>query len=81
MRPLKISAAKSGRRARTLEPVTQNLLHEATGVTWLPMGKPEDESAQPPAGKKSEAKAVEKQVTDAPKQNEGGSAPEQASLF
>ena len=80
-RLLKISAAKNGRRARSLEPVTQNLLHEATGVTWLPMGKPEDESAQPPAGKKSEAKAPEKQTADIPKQNEGGSAPEQASLF
>ena len=32
-RPLKISAAKSGRRGRTLEPVTQNLLHQANDLS------------------------------------------------
>ncbi len=81
-RSLKISAAKNGRRARSLEPVTQNLLHEATGVTWLPMGKQEDESAQPPAGKKSEAKAPEKKLNEPlERSDDGGSSPEQASLF
>ncbi len=80
-RSLKISAAKTGRRARSLEPVTQNLLHEATGVTWLPMGKAQEEPAQAAAAKKSEPKATEKPLSDPPERNEGGAAPEQASLF
>ena len=82
-RPLKISAAKNGRRARSLEPVTQNLLHEATGVTWLPMGKEQDEPpAKPSSGKKNEPKAAEKPVSRAPERSEGSaSSPEQASLF
>ena len=82
-RPLKISAAKNGRRARSLEPVTQNLLHEATGVTWLPMGKEQDEPpAKPSSGKKNEPKAAEKPESRAPERSEGSaSSPEQASLF
>ena len=80
-RSLKISAAKSGRRARSLEPVTQNLLHEATGVTWLPMGKTQDEPAQVPTAKKNESKNAGKPLSEPPERNEGGSSPEQASLF
>ena len=82
-RPLKISAAKPGRRARSLEPVTQNLLHQANGVTFLPLdpalsgaaGKNDDNANAPetqkPAGKK---KAKEQPEL-------GPSDPEQASLF
>ena len=86
-RPLKISAAKSGRRARTLEPVTQNLLHQANGVTWLPLdtapgqeapaAEPEAETPEP---KPKAAKAAPKS-TEKPKPETGMSDPEQATLF
>ena len=82
-RSLKPSAAKTGRRARSLEPVTQNLLHEATGVTWLPMesensasDKPEKPAAEKPAKTRTAEKEPERK-----EENKGGSAPEQASLF
>ena len=80
-RALKPSAAKTGRRARSLEPVTQNLLHEAIGVTWLPMDQAQGETDK----KESEDKPKEPKKSDSPteKPQEGteGSSPEQASLF
>ena len=80
-RSLKISAAKAGRRGRTLEPVTQNLLHEANGVTWLPLdtaqneGKP-DSGEEPQAPSEKTPKPSKKSKPAAPPQD-----PEQASLF
>ena len=79
-RSLKPSAAKIGRRARSLEPVTQNLLHEATGVIWLAMNKPVDEPEKPAADKGTAKKAAEK-PKDNPVDTNDGSTPEQASLF
>ena len=84
-RSIKPSAAKVGRRARSLEPVTQNLLHEASGVIWLPM----DGASGDNQGKAAEEKKTEKTRKAAPKPDDittpaadnGGSAPEQASLF
>ncbi len=79
VRPLKISAAKSGRRARTLEPVTQNLLHQANGVTWLPMDTAADDKSEPESerpAKKTDTKRAKPQKPEAP-----ASDPEQASLF
>ena len=86
-RPLKISAAKSGRRARTLEPVTQNLLHQANGVTWLPLDPVPGEESQKeePAKEMPEPKAkAEKPApkpVEKPKPEAGPSDPEQATLF
>ena len=86
-RPLKISAAKSGRRARTLEPVTQNLLHQANGVTWLPLDPAPGEEPQKeePAKEMPEPKAkAEKPApkpVEKPKPEAGPSDPEQATLF
>ena len=79
-RALKPSAAKTGRRARSLEPVTQNLLHEATGVTWLPMDQAQGDEEKKEPEKPKETKKAEKPAEKAPEENEGAS-PEQASLF
>ncbi len=83
-RSLKPSSVKSGRRARTLEPVTQNLLHEASGVTWLPMDRTGEEAQEKsaPEPRKAEAKVNTEQKPE--EKSEPGSKPsepEQASLF
>ena len=96
-RSLKASAAKPGRRARTLEPVSQNLLHEASGAVWLPMdpavsayeqhkapvSEPDPVPEAAPEEQAAEASAPEPSEDNGP---EGpapaeGSEPEQASLF
>lgn len=79
-RPLKCSAAKIGRRARSLEPVTQNLLHEATGVIWLPMEGAGEVPEKGSGKKEPEQKPKENPVV---KENppDTGTSPEQASLF
>ena len=79
VRPLKISAAKPGRRARTLEPVTQNLLHQANGVTWLPLDPGPD--AQPEPEAESPARKADPKPEEPAKPENPASDPEQASLF
>ena len=82
-RSLKPSAAKPGRRARSLEPVTQNLLHEATGVIWLPMDDMEEEKTEKAAAEKPGKKDISAEMKSGEPNNPGseGSSPEQASLF
>ena len=87
-RSLKPSSVKSGRRGRTLEPVTQNLLHAASGVTWLPMDRAEEETPEKSAPEPRKAEppvpAVEKPAekpVDKPDSGSKPSEPEQASLF
>ena len=79
-RSLKPSAAKTGRRARSLDPVTQNLLHEATGVIWLPTYTGEEGTEKQKENKPAPRKGNEKTSADPVAENETGS-PEQASLF
>ena len=83
-RVLKPSAAKPGRRARSLDPVTQNLLHEANGVTWLPLDQTPDVSGQTaaPAGKEISAeKPASRKEEPAEKAEDINSEPEQGTLF
>ncbi len=87
-RPLKISAAKNGRRARTLEPVTQNLLHQANGVTWLPLdpasgeeSRQDEPAAEIPEPKPKAQKSAAPKPIEKPKPETGPSDPEQATLF
>ena len=82
-RSLKPSAAKLGRRARSLEPVTQNLLHEATGVIWLPMNGAEEEKPEKNTAEKAEKKekSSARKSEDQQKIGNEGASPEQASLF
>ncbi len=86
-RPLKISAAKPGRRGRTLEPVTQNLLHEANGVTWLPLDtgsgdeqRKDDSSEEKPKSKQKAEKPAAKPI-EKPEPQTNQSSPEQGTLF
>lgn len=82
-RSLKPSAAKPGRRARSLEPVTQNLLYEATGVIWLPMNGTEEEKTEKAVAEKPGKKDISAEMKSDEPNNPGseGSSPEQASLF